>query len=105
MLSSENDARDPDMLADALCAIPRREPITKKAPAFSLPTRVLSPREAVFAPNESISLDKAEGRILALATVGCPPAVPLAVCGERLDRAVLDAMFYYGIRECVVVRE
>ena len=104
MLSTENSECDFDTLTDALCAIPRRAPILEVPPAFSLPTRVLSPREAIFSPNETVPLSEAEGRILALATVGCPPAVPLAVCGERLERDVLDAMAYYGIRACVVVK-
>lgn len=104
MLSTENSKRDFDTLTDALCAIPRREPITERSPRFSLPERVLSPREAMFSPCETVPLSASEGRILALATVGCPPAVPLAVCGERLSRDVLDAMAYYGIRECVVLK-
>ena len=104
MLSPENSEDDFLRLETALCAIPARAPITECAPAFSLPERVLSPREAILSPNETVPLANAEGRILALATVACPPAVPIAVCGERLDRAVLDAMDYYGVYECVVVK-
>ncbi len=104
MLSPENSEDDFLRLEAALASLPRRVPITDVAPTFSLPERVLSPREAIFSPNEVVPLANAEGRILALATVACPPAVPIAVCGERLDRAVLDAMAYYGVRECVVVK-
>ena len=105
MLSTETDAADLDRLQDAMCQIEQHASIAEKPPRFSLPARILSPREAIFAPNETISLSAAEGRILALATVGCPPAVPLAVCGERLDRATLDAMAYYGMKTCTVVKE
>ncbi len=105
MLSPENSENDFKHLEAALCEVPRRAPIVETPPVFSLPERVLSPREAIFSPSETVPLAKAEGRILALATVACPPAVPIAVCGERLDRAVLDAMDYYGMSECVVVKE
>ncbi len=104
MLSPENGEQELGRLEQALCVISRRAPITEKPPVFTLPERVLSPREATFSPHETLPLSRAEGRILALATVGCPPAVPLAVCGERLDRNVLAAMAYYGISECVVVK-
>jgi len=104
MLSTETTQDDLDRLCAAMESIEQRAPITDAPPRFSLPQRILSPREAIFSPNEVISLAKAEGRILALATVGCPPAVPLAVCGERLTREILDAMRYYGIDACVVVR-
>ncbi len=105
MLSTETTKGDLDRLCSAMESIEQRAPITDAPPHFSLPQRVLSPREAIFSPNEVIPLAKAEGRILALATVGCPPAVPLAVCGERLDRATLAAMAYYGITECTVVKK
>ena len=43
-------------------------------------------------------------RVLADAGVGCPPAVPIAVCGEVLDAAALNAFAYYGITHCTVVK-
>jgi len=42
---------------------------------------------------------------LAAATVGCPPAVPIVVCGERIDDAAVECFRYYGIECCLVVRE
>ena len=104
MLSTETPENDLDRLCDAMEAIEKREPLTDTSPRFSLPPRVLSPRTACFSPHETLPLHEAEGRILALSTVGCPPAVPLAVCGERLTREVLDAMAYYGLQNCVVVK-
>ena len=47
----------------------------------------------------------ADHRILADANVSCPPAVPLAVCGERLTPEVISAMEYYGTEHCTVVVE
>ena len=105
MLSTESKQADLDRLCEAMANIERRAPITECAPAFSLPERVLSPREAIFSPSETVSLDRAEGRILAMSTVGCPPAVPIAVCGERLNRDILDTMAYYGMHSCTVIKD
>jgi len=45
------------------------------------------------------------GRVLAAASVGCPPAVPIVVCGERIDESAVRAFAYYGIETCTVVSE
>jgi arginine/lysine/ornithine decarboxylase len=60
-------------------------------------------REAILSGCETIPADECEGRILAAATVGCPPAVPIAVCGERLDRNAIELFHYYGIENCCVI--
>lgn len=88
----------------ALCAIKRREPIADKPPAFSLPKRVMSPHDALFAPSETVPAVQSAGRTLACATVGCPPAVPLVVCGERIDADAVNAFAYYGIQTVTVIR-
>lgn len=71
---------------------------------FSLPARAMSIRDAALSPSEWISVDDAEGRILASVTVGCPPAVPIAVCGEIIDRGAIDCFKYYGIEKYSVVK-
>ena len=40
----------------------------------------------------------------ASANVGCPPAVPIAVSGERLDENALAAFRYYGIDSVCVIK-
>ena len=59
---------------------------------------------AVLAPAEKISAEQCLGRILASASVGCPPAVPIAVPGERLDEKALAAFHYYGISKLWVMK-
>ncbi len=92
-------------LREALLAVPRRAPITEAAPAFSCPEKVFSPCDVMWMPQETIPVEESEGRILAAATVGCPPAVPIVICGERIDRAAIERFSYYGIKTCVVVKE
>lgn len=43
------------------------------------------------------------GKICADANVGCPPAVPIVMCGEVIDQNAIDAMLYYGIDVCQVL--
>jgi hypothetical protein len=43
--------------------------------------------------------------VLAAPSVSCPPAVPIAVCGERMSEATAACFAYYGIDTCTVVIE
>ena len=92
-------------LEQALLSIPRRDAILSPAPGFYIPERVMSVREAVLCPCETIPVFKSEGRILAAATVGCPPAVPIIVCGERIDKETIQRFQYYDIDSCCVISE
>lgn len=50
----------------------------------------MTPGEAFFGPAESVSADRAVGRVAAEQLTPYPPGIPAVVPGERLDRAVLD---------------
>ena len=69
------------------------------------PEKAMTIREAVFSAQESIAVDQALGRICASPTVSCPPAIPLAVSGERLNQQTLNLLNYYGIQKISVVAE
>jgi arginine/lysine/ornithine decarboxylase len=64
----------------------------------------MSAREALLAASVIIPTSAAEGRILATASVGCPPAIPIAISGERIDAATCRAFEYYGITALTVVK-
>ena len=91
-------------LADALLSIPRRPSLARATPSFCVPERALSIREAAFAPRQTLPVAECEGRVLAESALNCPPCVPVAVCGERIDGNVIERLRFYGIRECAVVR-
>ena len=93
-----------DRLERALMSIPGRPPISGQPPKFHLPRRVLPIREAAFSPTEIVPVEESLGRILASPTVGCPPAVPVVACGEKIDEAALACFRYYGIRTCTAVK-
>ena len=91
-------------LEKSLTSLERRVTMESTPPAPFKAERVLSPREAALSPAERVSIDEAEDRILADITVGCPPAVPIVVSGERINKEAIEAFKYYGITDCVVVK-
>ncbi|MBR3335193.1 MAG: amino acid decarboxylase [Clostridia bacterium] len=104
MPSAETAEKDWDRLLTVLRAVPRKEGPAEKAPALPAPERILSVREAMLSPQETLPVEKAVGRILADACVSCPPAVPAVIAGERITPAAAACMAWYGITECSVVR-
>ncbi len=105
MVTPETGAAGLRKLEAALWEIPRRISIEEKPPVFCRAERAMSVRDAALAPMETVPVCRAEGRILAAAGVGCPPAVPILVCGERVDRHAVKCFEYYGIEQCSVVKE
>ena len=65
--------------------------------------RVLSIREALFAPHETISAAEGLGRICAATTVSCPPAIPIAVSGEVIGQAAMELFRHYGVETLDVI--
>ncbi|MBQ6316902.1 MAG: amino acid decarboxylase [Oscillospiraceae bacterium] len=104
MVSPENSAEELRTVSRLLLSLPRRRPITEGPPAPAKPERVLTPHEALMRPFESVPAEKSLGRILASPSVSCPPAVPILVCGERIDEQALELFRYYGITKCDVVK-
>ena len=105
MLSVENGGDSLAELEKLLCSLPAREAINAPAPEFSGAERVMSVREALLSDCETIPVQQCLGRILAVPTVACPPAVPVLVCGERITEHAISCFSYYGISECCVVKE
>ena len=103
MFSPANPASDMDTLAAALRSLPVRPSIETLPPQLGVPERVLPPREAMLAPFETLPREQALGRVLAAPTVSCPPAVPILVCGERIDAQALALFAYYGLDRLDVV--
>ena len=93
-----------DRIGQALCRISRRDPIRESSPVYAPARQVMSIREAMLSPSETLPVEQCAGRILAVPTVGCPPAVPILVCGEEIDAHAIDCFRYYGIETCCVVK-
>ena len=67
--------------------------------------RVLSIREALFAPQETVPAAQSLGRICGTPLVSCPPAVPIAVSGERIGPEAVALFRKYGVETVAVLRK
>lgn len=104
MLTPENTQSELERLTQTLLSIPAKAPILEQPPRFYPGRRVCSPREAMLSPMETVPVTESEGRILAAATVGCPPAVPIVVSGEAIDDHAMECFRYYRITHCSVIK-
>ena len=73
-------------------------------PALAHPKRAMTIREAMLSPAETLPVSECLGRVLAAATVGCPPAVPIVVSGEVIDESAIKSFEYYDIKVCSVIK-
>lgn len=103
MLTPAITENDLQRIVDVLTALPHREAILTAPPRIPHPEKVLSIREAMLSPNETIPVEQSLGRILAAPSVSCPPAVPILVCGEKIDEDAIRCFRYYGIERCTVI--
>ncbi len=104
MPTPESGENTLDKIERLLTSLEARAAIVTLPPKIGRPIRAMTPREAIFSPSESIKSVDALGRILASAEISCPPAIPIAICGEVIDGDVIAALGYYGIDECSVIK-
>ena len=105
MFSPCNKSGDFKKTAKAILSIERKQPILDLPPSSPILERGMTMHSALFAPSEEVAVDKAIGRILATPTVSCPPAIPIAVCGEVIDERAVEVFKYYRINTILVVKE
>ena len=98
------EIEDLDEIAEIMLSIPKKEENDESTPMFILPKRVMSVRDALLSPAESLPIEECLDRVVAMTSVGCPPAVPIAVAGEVIDENVVACFKYYGIKKCNVVK-
>lgn len=105
MASGNTTEEDFQKVADALSIAKPKS--TGACSALTIPRgeRVLSIRQAILGPKETLTVEDALGRVLAAPSVSCPPAVPILVCGERITAEAVAAFRYYGHKTCLVVKE
>lgn len=114
MFTPENPARDYDRLeaaAKELCASLPELSEEKEAPDAENFTAleaeaasVCTVRQAVFAPQEEILASEALGRVCAMPTVACPPAIPIVVSGERIGPAARKLFERYHVEKVAVLK-
>ena len=85
-------------LGDVLAPPENREPLP-----LARGEKVCSIREAAFASRERIPAAESLGRVCSLPTVGCPPAIPIVVSGERITEEALALFACYGVETVEVL--
>ena len=84
--------------APAPCAAAEPLPLAKGE-------QVMSVRRAMLSPQETVPVREALGRVCGAPAVACPPAVPIAVSGERIGREAVELFMHYGMESVDVVKE
>jgi arginine decarboxylase len=97
IITLNDDLATVDRFVDALVAsIERRRAAPRKVlPSISWtvePDVVLSPREAYFAPHETVSADEAVGRVSAELVAPYPPGIPVLAPGERITGDAIEGL-------------
>ncbi len=105
MITPQNSEKDFERLKKIFSGLKIRKPLSRKEVSLSKPERAISVRDAVFKESETVSIKNAVGRICAEPTVSCPPAVPIAVSGEKITKEAVCLFEYYGIDEIRVVKK
>ena len=117
MFTPENPPLDFDRLREAITACCTARPLGS-APAeedtagnFAALARELAEngprctiREAILAPQEVVPAEEALGRVCAMPTVSCPPAIPIVVSGEMVSREAVTLMKRYGVVNVAVIK-
>ena len=104
MVTPETGTAGLARLEAELLSLERKPSILETPPVFGCAQRAMSVRQATLSASETLEIRSCKGRVLASPSVGCPPAVPILVCGEIIDNAALSAFAYYGIDRCTVVK-
>jgi arginine/lysine/ornithine decarboxylase len=104
MLTPELGEDALDKIEASLATVPRREAIKEKAPRLAVGKFIMPPREAIFKASEKVDVRSAVGRVLAASSISCPPAVPIAVCGELITDETLGLLEYYEIKTVQVIK-
>lgn len=103
MFTPENTEKDFARVISALGSNERA--YLKRAPLSPIKSeRAMTVREAMFSKQETVNAKDSPGRICGAPTVGCPPAIPIVVSGERIEKEALDLFEKYGIKTVDVVK-
>lgn len=104
MATPENPPEDFLRLLESL-GENRLPPSLRESLPLAKGARVCSVRQALFARQETVCVEKALGRVCGAPAVSCPPAIPVAVCGERIGPEALALFRRYGIKAVPVLKD
>ena len=105
MFSPNNTNLQIEKLLKLLSELPKKAEINQKPPVIKRSERVFLQSEALLKNSEKVPVEKALGRVLSTPAVSCPPAIPIVLCGEKIDAQAIECFKYYGIDFCQVIKE
>lgn len=112
MITPKNTRRDLDKLSTTLMSIPKKDAL----PTFQkcmesdeneeqiFPKKKFTIRGASMRPWETVPMAKALGRVAAMGSFSCPPAIPIVMPGEVIGEREIKQFEYYGYNECKVIQ-
>jgi lysine decarboxylase len=97
IISVNDDRQSVDAFVDAVTSSVERRRGTPRevVPSISWtvdPQVVVSPRDAYFAPHETVPVDEAIGRVSAELVAPYPPGIPVLAPGERVSAAAVEGL-------------
>ncbi len=104
MFTPQNNISELEKLKALLLSLQRKEEIKTLPPKQIIPKQKISAHNAIFCSCREEKIENCLGKILALATVSCPPAIPIVSLGEEIDETAIELFKYYGIEKVVVVK-
>ena len=104
MLTPENTENTLSEIYRVMSALEKRERIPDVPPQIPTLTAIVPIKQVLFSETEILPARQCVGRIFADINASCPPAIPIAVCGEILCRDAIELLRYYGKTECRVLK-
>lgn len=105
MFSPQNTDADFVKIKKAFENLPKKRNDVITDTEFVSAEKVMSIRDAVFCESEEINVELALGKICASPTVSCPPAIPIAVSGEKITEKHIELFKKYNINKITVVKK
>ena len=98
-----NTEKDFQRLETAISNI-KTIPLIQNDFSFELPEIKLSPREAILAETEMISVENSFGKISAESACPCPPGIPVIMPGEVINKNTVSQLLEYKFKYITVVK-
>ena len=104
MLTSQNSDEDFEKLKKVFENVGEIKKSNTTDIQFPKAERIMTIRDAIFCKNEEIEVENALNRICASPTVSCPPAIPIAVSGERITEKHIELFKKHNVEKILVVK-
>ena len=106
MISPQNTDEDFEKIENAFrnLELNLKDDYNEDTISFVFGEKVMTIREAIFNECEEVDVENATGRICASPTVSCPPAIPIAVSGEKITENHVQLFNKYNIEKILVVK-